>query len=410
MNQTGRDRNTILLAAAIFIAFAFFGFSDSARGPAIPRFQADFGVTELQIGLLLTFNTVGYVVACSYTAALARKIGMKTCMVGALLLTLAAGVLICFAPNYYVLMTAFFILNLGYGTMEISMGVISATIFTKNTGAMLNLAHFFYGAGAVFSPMVTTRLMAMRFGGQILGWRYMYLIVFGFALAPVIPAIIGRLKKQDYNKKKTGYRALLKKPAIWLIMLTVSFSAICEMGTIAWIVNFFEKAWSFPADRAALQLTLFFVYFTLARLVLGPAIDKIGYINSIIIMTAFTGVAIFVGVLGGLTAAPLLAIAGAGIGPVWPTIMAVIAKLFYDEIDLAMTAVTTIMGIIIIPANLVLGAIINTARKIFAGTYGESGLRLAYSAGYLFVGLCAFGACTFALLLRKRQKKAGQLV
>jgi len=145
-------------------------------------------------------------------------------------------------------------------------------------------------------------------------------------------------------------------------------------------------------------------------LVLGPIIDRTGLINALVILTAFAGVAITAGVLLGAAGAPLLVVAAIGVSPVFPTMMAVIAKLFTDEIDLAMTAVTTVMGIIMVPANLMVGGIINLARPVLTRIYGEVGVRIAYSAGYMFLGLCVLGAFAFTLLLRRRLKKSGTLV
>jgi fucose permease len=307
-------------------------------------------------------------------------------------------------------MAAFFVLNLGFGMMEISLGVIAATTFTRNTGRMINLAHFFYGFGSVCSPILSTGLILARFGDQILGWRYMYLIVLSFALIPAMLALLGRIHKQDYNKKKTGYAALLKKPTLWLTVMILAFGAVSEMGIGAWLVNYLEKAYFFTSEQAALRLTLFFVCFTLTRLLLGPAIDRIGFINSLAIVTAFTGVMITAGVLLGEAGSVLLILAGVGVAPIFPTVMALIAKLFADEIDLAMTSIITAMGIIMMPANLLIGGIINYARTAFSGDYGDAGIRMAYAAGFLFMALCSFGSFVFTMVLRARQRKAGQLV
>ena len=410
LESPGRNKNYILLTITVFATYAIFGFSDVARGPAIPRIAEEFDITELQIGALLTTNTVGYLTACSFTAALARKIGMKTCAIIAMFVVAMSGLLICYSPSFPALMAAFFVLNLGFGMLEISLGVIAATTFTENTGRMINLAHFFYGFGSVCSPFVANALIVASLGETLLGWRYMYLIILSFALIPVIPALIGRLRKQVYDKKQTGYKALLKTPTLWLAIMIFALGAICEVGVASWLVNFLEKAHSFSSDKAALHLTLFFVCFMLSRLILGPFTDKIGLINSLIIATAFTGVAITVGVLCGEAGTVILVIAGVGIALIFPTMMAVVAKLFKDEIDLAMTAVTTIMGLILIPANLVVGAIIQFTRPAFSDISGDDGTRLAYSTGYLFLGLCCFGACLFASLLRRAQKNAGRLV
>jgi len=404
-----KNRNRLILTFAVFAAFAVFGFTDGARGPAIPRIQAELGVTELQLGLLLAVSSAGYLSACYYTAAIAKKTGVKACLVAALLLLTASGALICFSSDFTRLVISFFVLNSAYGVLEISLGVIAATLFTKRTGTMLNLAHFFYGAGAVVSPLVTTGLMAARFGSNVLGWRYAYLVIFSFALLPLIPTVIGRLGRQAPDEKKSGYLAFLKQKAGLMTIMIMAFGLTCENGSSAWLVNYLEKACGYTGEQAALRLTLFYVCFTLARLLLGPVTDKFGLINSLAAAAAFSGAAIVAGVLCGRAGSVLLVLSGAGIALIFPTVMAVIAKLFLKEIDRAVTVVMTVTGTIMIPASLLTGMIIQRTREFFSHE-GTSGVMKAYSAGYLFIGLCCLGAFVFALLLRREQKKLGRLV
>ena len=321
-----------------------------------------------------------------------------------------SGIFICVSRGFISLLISYFILYLGNGMLEISLNIIAATLFTKKLGTMMNLAHFFYGAGSVFSPVISARLMAARFGEGVLSWRYMYLIVMSCALIPVIPALVGRLEKREYNKKKTGYRVLLKNPTFWLTVSVLTLGSICEMGVGAWLVNYLEKSLLLTGENAAFLLTVFFVCFTLSRLFAGPVTDKFGFINSLAFSTGFAGVMITAGVLCGKPGVALLIIAGIGVAPVYPTVMAVISKLFSDEIDLAMTAVTTVMGILMVPANLLPGLIVYFARFVFTNIYGEAGVGMAYSAGYLFLGLCCMGSAACAVVLRNRQKNAGRLV
>ena len=405
-----QKRSSILFTIAIFATLFLYGFYETMKGPALPRIQADFNISELQLGLLLATNSLGYLIASSLTASLAKRISIKACLIAALIIIAVSGVLICFSPSYIILVLSFFVLNLGNGMMEVSQGVIAATTFTKNTGAMMNLAHFFYGAGSIFSPMVSISLMAARLGEQILNWRYTYLIVLSWALIPAVPAIIGRLGKRDSEAKKTGFASIMKKPAFWLVVLALALGSVCELGVGAWLVNFLEKAYSYTNDQAALRLTLFFVCLTLTRLLLGPVIDKIGLINSLAIVMAFAGLMTVAGVLLGEPGNVLLILAGIGIAPLYPTIMAVVAKLFSKEIDYAMSVMMTVMGMFMVVANLLLGGIIQLTRRIFTDSHGEAGVGMAYAAGYLFLGICCFGAFIFAMILRSRQKKAGNLI
>ncbi|MBO9599762.1 MAG: MFS transporter, partial [Cohnella sp.] len=63
--------------ATIFIGFVIFGFSENIKGPAIPRIQFDFMLSESQLGTLLSLNALGYLIACSFTAYLTQIWGIK---------------------------------------------------------------------------------------------------------------------------------------------------------------------------------------------------------------------------------------------------------------------------------------------------------------------------------------------
>ena len=403
-------RNYILFTIAIFGSFAIFGISDNIKGTALPRIQTEFLLTELHLGLLLAISSIGYLAACSFTAAMAKRIGIRTCLIIGLVIIASSGILIFSSASFFALVLGFFILNVGFGMLEIAVGVIAATIFTRKTGTMMNLAHFFFGAGATLSPILSTSLMTARFGDQLFGWRYVYIIILSFAILPAIPVVFGRLRKQERDKSSTGYAIMLKNPVLWLLVFILSFTLVCELGIAAWFVLFLEASYSFSTESAAFHLTLYFLCFTLGRLVLGPVIDRIGFINSLAFSTVLAGIMVIVGVLSGRTGVTVIVFAGAVVAPVFPTVMAVIAKLFADRIEHAMTAIMTTIGIIIVPSNLIVGVIINQIRLVLSDIYGDDGIRLAYSAGFLFLGLCCFGAFAFAMILRKRQKRAGMLV
>jgi fucose permease len=294
--------------------------------------------------------------------------------------------------------------------IEISLGVIAATTFKKKLGTMLNLSHFFYGMGAVFAPLATISIMTMRSDSLTFSWRYAYLVILSTAIVPLIPALIGRLTKQDYNKKKTKYTSMLKRPMLWLIITVLALGVLAEMGTAAWLVMYLERSQSLTGENAALGLTLFFTGFTLTRLVIGPLTDKIGFVNTLIIVAAFAGSMLIFGTLLGRTGIPLVVATGIGVAPIYPTVMALVAKLFQDEIDTAITIVATSTGLFMVIANLSLGGLINRMRVIFTETHGDAGIGMAHSGGMIFLGICAFISCIAAVLLRRKLKKTNQLV
>ncbi|MDZ4992406.1 MFS transporter [Clostridium perfringens] len=408
-----RELNRIILIATVFIGFLVFGLSENIKGPAIPRIQDNFSLNEAQLGMLLALNSIGYLIACTYTPFLSKKIGLKNTTILCFLIMAFSGVLISIAPNYILFSGSYFIMYLGNGMLEIVLGVIAAIAFTKNTGTMMNLSHFFYGLSSVVAPLIATRLMSSKLGGQVLGWRGMYLIVLLLSLIPIIPTLMGKFPKSK-NEESVGiresFKEMIKDKKILLITFILSFGVTCEMTVGGWLVNYLEKAQGFSGEDASKVLMGFFFFFMLARLVLGPIIDNLGFVKSLLIVSTFAGVSIIIGVFLGKGATLLLMLSGIGIAPIYPTVMAIIAKEFREKIEIAMSFVLTFMGIAIVIGNLLVGVVVDLCKMIFSNIYGiELGTKLAYSAGFIFIGvcslICALGSLRLLKMIRSEEEE-----
>lgn len=395
--------NYIILTATVFLGFLVFGFSENIKGPAIPRIQSEFVLTEGHVGLMLALNSFGYLVACGYTGGLSKKTGLKATTIMCFTLMAFSGILIFYSERPLTFMASYFLMYLGNGMLEISLGLIAARIFLSNTGTLMNISHFFYGFSSMIAPLAATSLMNRSFSGNILGWRGMYLIMLLACLIPVIPALIAKFPGTNENHpKRLSARMYAKDHRGWLIVAILSFGVVCEMAVGGWMVNFLEKAYGFDPVRAASYLSAFFFCFMLARLLFGPFIDKIGFIRSLMILSLFSGVAIIIAVLTGERAAFLLVLAGFGIAPIYPTVMALLAVMFPESIDTAMTFTLIIMGVAIVLGNMLVGVVVDFFRVMFTGILGpEAGIRLGYSGGYFFIGLCSIFCFVMTYILYK---------
>ncbi len=409
-NPAGSRLNMIILTITVFSSFLIFGFSENVKGPAVSPIQGEFGVSELQIGILFACNSLGRLAACGYTAALVRKIGVKCALILSLVVMAASGVFIWLAPTFALLTAGFFVLYLGHGMVEIVLGIMAARVFTRNTGTMMNLSHFFYGLSSALAPLLSVGLMSARLGEQALGWRGMYLAVLLFSLVPIIPALFGRLKNGKQENHRDGVKAFFKNPNTKYIVALLSLAVTGEMAVGGWLVIFVEKSYALTAQESALVLTAFFVCFTLARLLLGPVIDKIGFIKSLLIASGFSGAAILIGVMLGRPGIFLLIAAGFGIAPIYPTVMAVLAKLFAGNIDSAMTATLTIMSVVVVAGSALVGGVVDGAKGLYALLGAGDPMRLGYAAGYLFIGLCFAAAFFVAVRLYKKLGAAQELI
>lgn len=396
----------------VFAGFMIFGFSENIKGPAIPRMQTDFSLTEVEIGSLLALNALGYLLACSFTGFLTRKFGIRFSSLLAFGTMAVSGIFIFISINYPTLSASYFLLYIGNGILEIALGVLAARVFTKNTGMMLNLSHFFYGLSSTVAPILATALMKINIGGKALDWPGMYLIVLSLSIIPLIIALFPKYPGDDIREdERMPMKDYIRDPAAWIIVAILSLGVISELAIGGWLVNFLEKVYKWNLASASGLLSGFFLTFTLSRLLLGPLTDKIGFTKSLIIFSAASGIFSLAGVAAGPSGAFLFALAGAGIAPIYPTVMALLAKRYSKDSDTAISFTVTLMGIGSVIGNFLVGAIVDLFKNIFNNMYGvETGLILGMKAGYAFIGSCALLCSAASVVLYRFLKKRNEII
>lgn len=394
--------------ATIFLGFIVFGISENIKGPAIPRIQFDFSLDEKQLGTLLSLNALGYLIACSFTAVLVRKWGIKAVSIIAFASMIFSGVLIYISHSYPLFSASYFLMYIGNGMLEIGLAILGARIFVKNTGTMMNLSHFFYGFSSTLAPLLATGLMTVSIFGHTLDWRGMYLIMLSLSLLPILFALRSTFPGDDLpHEDRIPLKTLVRDPALWLMVLILSFGVVSELAVGGWLVNFLEKAYLWDTVTASGMLSTFFLCFSLARLLLGPVTDKIGFNLSLIIFSAFSALCTFAAILGGEKLAFLFAAAGIGIAMIYPTVMAFIAKRYPHGSDTAITFTVTLMGVGSVIGNYAIGAVIEGVKRLY-GAETQIGLLRGLQAGYGFIGLCAaicaISGCILYRYLHRRQE------
>lgn len=406
------NKNYYILLVLVFAGYMVFGFSENIKGPAIPRIQADFLLSEVEIGSLLALNALGYLLACSFTGFLTKKFGIRFSSLLAFGIMAFSGLLIFLSINYPTLSASYFLMYIGNGMLEIALGVLAARVFTKNTGRMLNLSHFFYGLSSTVAPIFATILMRVRIGGRVLDWTGMYLIMLSLSIIPFIIALFPKFPGDDIKEEeRMSLKQYIRDPAAWILVAILSLGVISELAVGGWLVNYLEKVYSWDTTTASGLLSGFFLTFTLSRLLLGPLTDKIGFTKSLIIFSGASGLLSINGIIAGSSGSFLFALAGAGIAPIYPTVMALLAKRYPKDSDTAISFTVTIMGIGSVIGNFLVGAIVDLFRNIFTTAFGaETGLVLGMKAGYAFIGGCALLCSVSSLILYRFLKNRNEII
>ncbi|MBW7457043.1 MFS transporter, partial [Paenibacillus sepulcri] len=249
--QPAKRWNSLLLLLVVFVGFLVFGFSENSKGPALPGMQEDFALDEWQIGLLLSLNSLGYLLACSFTIVLTNKLGLRFAMLLAFGSMAVSGVFMFLSHSYAALSASYFLMYIGNGILEIGLALLTARIFIKNTGMMMNLSHFFYGLSSVVAPLFASMLMGVHLFDMTLSWGGMYLIMMSLSIIPMIPALFAAFPRDTVAvEDRVSYASYMKDPAAWLIVGILSFGVISELAVGGWLVNFLEKAYDWTPTAA----------------------------------------------------------------------------------------------------------------------------------------------------------------
>ncbi|MDC3417370.1 MFS transporter [Aquibacillus salsiterrae] len=395
----------------VFGGFTIFGISENIKGPAIPKIQADFQVSESQLGILLALNALGFLIACLYTSTLINKIGVKLTSIILFSAMALSGYFIYLSNSFFMLSASYFFLNVGNGMLEISLAIIAARIFTKNTGTMLNLSHFFYGLGSTVAPIFATSMMGWVIFNSELGWRGMYLIMLSFSLLPIIPVVLSNFSNENtIQGERTSIKGLTRDRIAWLIVFALTFGVVAELGMASWLVNYLIKVYDWTLDEASKLLSVFFLLFMFARLLLGPVTDKFGYTKSVIIFSGLAGISSLAAISIGEEAAILFAIAGIWVAPIYPTMMALLAKRYAKGTDSAITFTVSLIGIGSIVGNLLIGYIIELFSNWFNNVETGKNIAIGMQAGYSFIALNALLCAGFSLIIFILLKKENSVI
>lgn len=366
-------------------------------------------LNESQLGTLLSLNALGYLIACSFTAFLTRIWGIKIVSISAFGAMIISGILIFFSRSYPMFSSSYFLMYIGNGMLEIALAILGARIFVKNTGMMMNLTHGFYGLSSTVAPLIATGLMSVSIYGHTLDWRGMYLVMLSLSILPILFAFRSFPGDDLPHEDRVPLKILMRDPALWFMVLILSFGVVSELAVGGWLVNYLEKAYEWDTVTASGMLSAFFFCFALARLLLGPVTDKIGFNLSLIIFSGFSGICTFAAILGGESLVFLFATAGIGIAMIYPTVMAFIAKRYPNGSDTAITFTVTLMGVGSVIGNYLIGGVIEVVKNLY-GANTQTGLLRGLQAGYGFIGLCAAICAVCSCILYRFLKRRKELI
>ena len=275
-------RRPALLALLAFLAFVSLGLPDGLLGVSWPSMSEDFVVPLDALGLLVTFQTAGYLLSSFLSGRILRVLSIGSLL--ALSALAAALALLGFAlvRSFPPLLALGVLAGLAGGAIDAGLNAYGAKHFSAR---VLNWLHASFGVGTTLGPLIVTAVLA---SGAV--WRWSYVIVGSGQLLLALTFYLTRRNwlevaapgdVQGAPEKPARTRDTLRRPAVWLGMLTFFVYAGVEFVTAQWSYSLLTLQRDVPVTTAGLLVSLYWGSLMVGRILFGVVAVRVALLPTL---------------------------------------------------------------------------------------------------------------------------------
>jgi MFS family permease len=310
-------RRSLRPVAAAFLVFGAFA---GAWAVSAVDVEGSFGLSDLELGLLLGVGVVASTVAAALGGAFSERVGARAALTRALagwglLLVVAA----C-SPRAALFAVSFTLVLAAGGVVDVVMNVIAADALSHEPARLVRF-HTLFNAGAVLGAAVT--------GGTLqagASWRVVWIAV---ALSALLTAVLvwrAHLSDPPRREHPPVLRAVagLRHEGLTALAVVFAAAAMVEGGIATWGVLYMRANLGLGVLVGVSAYVIGQTLATLARVGGGPLIAVLGTRRAIVLGGSLAAAGLVAEAVTdhAAIAAAGLAAAAVGISVVWPLLIA----------------------------------------------------------------------------------------
>lgn len=266
----------------LFVGFFLYAVAFNLLGPLATNIMATTGLSLSNSGVILSFQQFGSLVSIGATLLIMKRLKQTSVMRIGYLFVIVALMAIAFFSSGITLFLFYFILGIGNFLTDSGSNATLASKYYEKRALYIPLLHFCYSAGAI-----ATGYLILPFKGKSWPWAYG---VVGISLAGIL--LLGLYQQWSKNSQSTATSLehtvkipevqagpvlpLVKDAAFVLYTLVILFYMGNQVVCAAWIPVFVETELGQPPAIVGTSLTVFWGGIALARLLIGPIMQKGG--------------------------------------------------------------------------------------------------------------------------------------
>ncbi len=369
---------TYLVLVVAMIAMAIL---DNVRGVFVPSFKAAFSLNNTGIGWLFLISSLCYMISSFASGYIIKATHQKTVLIGGASIVSIGILTVALAPNVVFFFGAMLLINIGVAAMGLAINTAIPLMQVKNKAVLMNAVHFLYGVGATVTQKTTGTLLSINwtFKSIYIGIAVLFVLLILITWKAAIP------EEPAHKKIKTHFNKGQKR-VLALFSIALGLYVVGELQTGNWFINYLKTSYGVNENSAANFTTIFFLLFSIGRLLGGFVVVKIGYLRSVYISITIASVLYLIGLGMGYGGAWLIAVSGIFFAIAYPTAMLAISTLFKGSITQASGIVITFSAGVNMLVSLLVGVVADKI-NIYVAMYIMPICMLASAALFIYIAV-----------------------
>ena len=252
-------KNISAITASSYLSMLFLGVAATLIGAA----AGNIGLTPYEIGLLITFQNLGFMISVMISGALADSHEKpRILLIGSLILS--AALLSFYLTQFFnVNLFIMFMIGVGIGTYEGVTDAMLIDIHPQKESLHININHFFVTFGAI---LITVYLIFLQ-----MDWRNA--VTQSGILVLFLALVFGLTKLSSKKAPREPYlvrmRILTQDKVVIAFFIATALVVGVEAGTIGILTTYLMDLRDFTQLTSKLGLIVFLMGMALGRLIMG---------------------------------------------------------------------------------------------------------------------------------------------
>lgn len=252
-------RNITAVTASSYLSMLFLGVAGTLIGAA----ARNIGLSPYQIGLMITFQNLGFMLSVMISGALAdTQEKLRILLVGSLILS-AAFLTFYLTQIFSLNLTIMFMIGIGIGTYEGVTDAMLIDIHPKNENLHININHFFVTFGSI---LITLYLIFLQ-----MDWRNAVIQSGAIVLLLALVFALMKLPAKEITKEPYFSRmGILTRDKVVVAFFVATVLVVgVEAGTVSILTTYLMDLRDFTQITSKIGLIVFLLGMALGRIFLG---------------------------------------------------------------------------------------------------------------------------------------------